>query len=483
MEGRKFSSSRQRRHLRPRLPRPLRRRRAALLHRRRRAGEPGHRLHLGGVPAPQQRRARRRLGQPGQPHGVDGGEERRRRPDARRADRRRPRPAGDDVGRVRARSATCSARNRQKAAANEAMRVVGEANKYLSDQAPWKLKEDPARRDTVLHTALQAIKDCNALLTPFLPHSSQQVHELLGGTGVWSVAPRDPRGHRPRRRLAVPDHHRPLRPGAGRLGVHAAARAGHAAGAADAGLHQARRLDRRGGAARLEQTARADGHSAGRCGREPVGVPRQPAGRAAAVPGAAAGPGAGQPHPPRHRPGRAAGRRRARRVGVGRGRRRRDRRRRRGRRPAAGAGRASTSPSSRWSAALAARHPNVLAAVALHPNEAGAGSGDRRRAGRDRPARRRCPGCARWGRPASTGTAPAPRAGRRRRRRSARTSGSPRSTASRWSSTTGTRTTRSCGCSRTRARRSTPSSTASPATPRSPRPASSAATCCPSPAP
>jgi methionyl-tRNA synthetase len=67
--------------------------------------------------------------------------------------------------------------------------VVGEANKYLSDQAPWKLKEDPARRDTVLHTALQAIKDCNTLLTPFLPHSSQKVHELLGGTGVWSVAP------------------------------------------------------------------------------------------------------------------------------------------------------------------------------------------------------------------------------------------------------------------------------------------------------
>jgi methionyl-tRNA synthetase len=81
------------------------------------------------------------------------------------------------------------ARNRQKAAATEAMRVVGEANKYLSDQAPWKLKEDPERRDTVLHTALQAIKDCNALLTPFLPHSSQQVHELLGGDGVWSVAP------------------------------------------------------------------------------------------------------------------------------------------------------------------------------------------------------------------------------------------------------------------------------------------------------
>jgi methionyl-tRNA synthetase len=81
-------------------------------------------------------------------------------------------------------------RNRQKAAINEAMRVVGEANKYLSDQAPWKLKEDPARRDSVLFTALQAIKDCNGLLSPFLPHAAQQVHELLGGEGTWSVQPR-----------------------------------------------------------------------------------------------------------------------------------------------------------------------------------------------------------------------------------------------------------------------------------------------------
>ncbi|MGY1723079.1 TatD family hydrolase [Blastococcus sp. SYSU DS0533] len=32
--------------------------------------------------------------------------------------------------------------------------------------------------------------------------------------------------------------------------------------------------------------------------------------------------------------------------------------------------------SSRWSAELAARHPNVLAAVAVHPNEAGAGEAD-----------------------------------------------------------------------------------------------------------
>jgi TatD DNase family protein len=33
-------------------------------------------------------------------------------------------------------------------------------------------------------------------------------------------------------------------------------------------------------------------------------------------------------------------------------------------------------PSSRWSAQLAARHPHVLAAVAVHPNEAGEGAAD-----------------------------------------------------------------------------------------------------------
>ena len=44
-------------------------------------------------------------------------------------------------------------KHRQKAAIGEAMKVVAEANKYLSDQAPWKLKsdEDKPRQATVLH--------------------------------------------------------------------------------------------------------------------------------------------------------------------------------------------------------------------------------------------------------------------------------------------------------------------------------------------
>jgi methionyl-tRNA synthetase len=80
-------------------------------------------------------------------------------------------------------------RSRFKQASGEAMRVVGAANRYLSDQEPWKLKDDPERRDTVLHTALQVVQDANALLTPFLPHSAQKVHEALGGTGVWAAQP------------------------------------------------------------------------------------------------------------------------------------------------------------------------------------------------------------------------------------------------------------------------------------------------------
>jgi methionyl-tRNA synthetase len=42
---------------------------------------------------------------------------------------------------------------------------------------------------TILHTALQVVSDCNTLLTPFLPHSAQKVHELLGGTGVHAPMP------------------------------------------------------------------------------------------------------------------------------------------------------------------------------------------------------------------------------------------------------------------------------------------------------
>ncbi len=82
-------------------------------------------------------------------------------------------------------------RSRFKAAITETMRTLAEANKYLSDQAPWKLREsDPDRMRAICHVALQLVDDGKTLLTPFLPGSSQKVFEMLGGQGSWSGEPR-----------------------------------------------------------------------------------------------------------------------------------------------------------------------------------------------------------------------------------------------------------------------------------------------------
>jgi methionyl-tRNA synthetase len=81
-------------------------------------------------------------------------------------------------------------RSRFKAAIGAAMRTTADANKYLSDQAPWKLREtDPERMRTICHVALQLVDDAKTLLSPFLPRSSQRVYEMLGGAGEWSGMP------------------------------------------------------------------------------------------------------------------------------------------------------------------------------------------------------------------------------------------------------------------------------------------------------
>ena len=84
--------------------------------------------------------------------------------------------------------------HRQKAALGEAMRLVGEANKYVADTQPFKLKgEDPAtqaRLATVLHTLAQAVTDLNLMLSPFLPHAANDVDRVLGGNGRIAPMPR-----------------------------------------------------------------------------------------------------------------------------------------------------------------------------------------------------------------------------------------------------------------------------------------------------
>jgi methionyl-tRNA synthetase len=65
------------------------------------------------------------------------------------------------------------------------MRLASTVNQYISDQAPWALiKTDRARAGTVLYVSLRAVDSLKIVFTPFLPHTSQQLHELLGYDGV-----------------------------------------------------------------------------------------------------------------------------------------------------------------------------------------------------------------------------------------------------------------------------------------------------------
>ncbi len=74
------------------------------------------------------------------------------------------------------------ARHRQKAAISEAMRAVGEVNRYVSETEPWKIKDDSQRLGTVLHVMTQCVLDLNLILSPFLPFSANQVSVIFGGT-------------------------------------------------------------------------------------------------------------------------------------------------------------------------------------------------------------------------------------------------------------------------------------------------------------
>ncbi len=73
---------------------------------------------------------------------------------------------------------------RFKAALAEAMQLATRVNQYLSEQAPWAvIKEDRERAGTILYIALRCLDNLKTLFAPFLPFSSQALHELLGHEG------------------------------------------------------------------------------------------------------------------------------------------------------------------------------------------------------------------------------------------------------------------------------------------------------------
>jgi methionyl-tRNA synthetase len=72
-----------------------------------------------------------------------------------------------------------------QAAIKEAMRLSSLANLYLADEEPWKtIAGDRDRAATVLNVGLRLVDALKVIFTPFLPFSSQKVHQMLGHEGL-----------------------------------------------------------------------------------------------------------------------------------------------------------------------------------------------------------------------------------------------------------------------------------------------------------
>jgi methionyl-tRNA synthetase len=72
-----------------------------------------------------------------------------------------------------------------RAALEEVMALATEANRYLDAQGPWfQIKQDKAAAGQSIYTALRAIDSLKTLFAPFLPHTSQKLHEFLGYDGA-----------------------------------------------------------------------------------------------------------------------------------------------------------------------------------------------------------------------------------------------------------------------------------------------------------
>ena len=73
---------------------------------------------------------------------------------------------------------------RLREALNTSMGLARDANRYLDAQAPWQqVKTDKAAAGRTLYTAMQALMALRVTLNPFLPFSTQRLHELLGRDG------------------------------------------------------------------------------------------------------------------------------------------------------------------------------------------------------------------------------------------------------------------------------------------------------------
>ncbi|MBN1316303.1 MAG: methionine--tRNA ligase [Anaerolineales bacterium] len=85
--------------------------------------------------------------------------------------------AFDDIG---ANLAACQFRT----ALNGALTLARDTNRYLDEQAPWfEIKEDKDQAAKTVYTSLRVIDNLKILFSPFLPFSSEKLHQYLGYNG------------------------------------------------------------------------------------------------------------------------------------------------------------------------------------------------------------------------------------------------------------------------------------------------------------
>ena len=71
-----------------------------------------------------------------------------------------------------------------RAALSEMMSLAREANRYLEEKGPWfQIKEDREAAGTTIYVVLRVIDSLKLLFAPFLPFSSDRLHQYLGYEG------------------------------------------------------------------------------------------------------------------------------------------------------------------------------------------------------------------------------------------------------------------------------------------------------------
>jgi methionyl-tRNA synthetase len=71
-----------------------------------------------------------------------------------------------------------------RSALSEVMALAREANRYLEEKGPWfQIKESREAAGTTIYVALRAIDSLKTLFAPFLPFTSERLHQYLGYEG------------------------------------------------------------------------------------------------------------------------------------------------------------------------------------------------------------------------------------------------------------------------------------------------------------